>query len=73
MSVRNYDDRKHDNNTAIKHRQRREPNSGKTFSVLCRLLALLLAFSVGPTAAFAQEWDHLNGRDKAHDPTGLGS
>jgi hypothetical protein len=37
---------------------------------MCRLLALLLALAVAPTAAFAQGWDHLNGRDKAHDPTG---
>ena len=41
-----------------------------SFPVLCRLLALLLALAVAPTAAFAQEWDHLNGWDKAHDPTG---
>ena len=41
-----------------------------SFPILCRLLALLLALAVAPTAAFAQEWDHLNGRDKAHDPTG---
>jgi hypothetical protein len=41
---------------------------------LLRLLALLLALAVAPSVLRAQEWDHwdhLNGRDKAHDPTGV--
>jgi hypothetical protein len=42
---------------------------GKT---LIRLLALLLACAISTPVLFAQEWDHdhLNGRDKVHDPTG---
>jgi hypothetical protein len=35
-----------------------------------RLLALFLAFAVAAPTLFAQEADHLNGRDKDHDPTG---
>jgi hypothetical protein len=35
-----------------------------------QLLALLLAFAVAAPTLFAQEADHLNGRDKDHDPTG---
>jgi hypothetical protein len=35
-----------------------------------RLLALLLAFAVAAPTLFAQELDHINGRDKDHDPTG---
>ena len=37
---------------------------------LMRLLALLLLFAAAPPMLFAQEWDHINGRDKVHDPTG---
>jgi hypothetical protein len=37
---------------------------------LIRLLALLLAFSVAPPVLLAQDGDHINGRDKVHDPTG---
>ena len=37
---------------------------------LIRLLALLLALAVSSPMLFAQDWDHLNGRDKVHDPTG---
>jgi hypothetical protein len=37
---------------------------------LIRPLALFLALAVAAPTLFAQEWDHLNGRDKAHDPTG---
>jgi hypothetical protein len=33
-------------------------------------LALFLAFAVAAPPLFAQEADHLNGRDKDHDPTG---
>ena len=35
-----------------------------------RLLALSLAFAVAVPSLFAQDWDHNNGRDKDHDPTG---
>ena len=38
---------------------------------LMRLLALSLTLAVTAPPLFAQEWDHLNGRDKAHDPTGV--
>jgi hypothetical protein len=34
------------------------------------VLALFLAFAVATPTLFAQEWDHFNGRDKDHDPTG---
>jgi hypothetical protein len=34
------------------------------------LLALLLALAVAPSVLPAQEWDHIDGRDKVHDPTG---
>ena len=39
---------------------------------LLRLLALLVALAVSTPLLLAQEWDHdhLNGRDKVHDPTG---
>ena len=37
---------------------------------LSRLLALLVAFAVAAPLVLAQEWDHINGRDKVHDPTG---
>jgi hypothetical protein len=37
---------------------------------LTRMLALLLAFVVTAPELLAQDWDHLNGRDKVHDPTG---
>jgi hypothetical protein len=37
---------------------------------LIRLLALFLALGVAAPPLLAQEWDHINGRDKVHDPTG---
>jgi hypothetical protein len=37
---------------------------------LSRLLAVLLTLAVATPVLRAQEWDHINGRDKAHDPTG---
>jgi hypothetical protein len=37
---------------------------------LIRLLALFVALALTPSMLLAQEWDHLNGRDKVHDPTG---
>jgi hypothetical protein len=37
---------------------------------LIRVLALLVALTVAPPALLAQDWDHLNGRDKVRDPTG---
>jgi hypothetical protein len=36
-----------------------------------QLLALLLTLVVTAPTLFAQEWDHFNGRDKVHDPTGV--
>jgi hypothetical protein len=35
------------------------------------LLGLLLAVAVTPSMLHAEDWDHLNGRDKGRDPTGL--
>jgi hypothetical protein len=37
---------------------------------LSKLLALFVAIALTPSMLLAQEWDHLNGRDKVHDPTG---
>jgi hypothetical protein len=34
------------------------------------LLALFLSLAVAAPTLFADEWDHFNGRDKDHDPTG---
>src|ERR1700687_2629792 len=41
--------------------------SGKSRS---RLVALFLVLAVAAPTLFAQESDHINGRDKDHDPTG---
>ena len=41
--------------------------SGKSGSPV---LALFVALAVATPTLFAQEWDHFNGRDKDHDPTG---
>jgi hypothetical protein len=35
-----------------------------------RLLALFLALAIAAPTLFAQEWDHMVGRDKANDPIG---
>jgi hypothetical protein len=37
---------------------------------LSQLLGLLVAFALIPLVLHAEDWDHLNGRDKVHDPTG---
>jgi hypothetical protein len=34
------------------------------------LFGLLLALAVTPSVLLAQEWDHFDGRNKVHDPTG---
>ena len=39
-------------------------------AILCCFLVLLMALALAVPALHAQEWDHINGRDKAHDPTG---
>ena len=44
-----------------------EHRSSKSLS---RLLALFLALGVAAPPLLAQGWDHINGRDKVHDPTG---
>jgi hypothetical protein len=41
--------------------------SGKSGSLV---FALFLALAVAAPTLFAQEWDHMDGRDKDHDPTG---
>jgi hypothetical protein len=43
-------------------------NRGKMLTVTS---VLLLALAVASPVLHAQEWDHLNGRDKLHDPTGV--
>jgi hypothetical protein len=45
-------------------------DSGSRCKRLLRSVALLFALAVSTPALLAQEWDHLNGRDKVHDPTG---
>jgi hypothetical protein len=35
------------------------------------LLALFAAIALTPSMLLAEDWDHLNGRDKVHDPTGV--
>jgi hypothetical protein len=37
---------------------------------LSQLLALFVAIAVIPSMVFAEDEDHINGRDKVHDPTG---
>ena len=34
-----------------------------------RPLALFVALVVAAPTLFAQEWDHINGRDEVHDPS----
>jgi hypothetical protein len=69
-SVQRCDNGKSGKDSASKHRHIQEPNAGESFSNLCPLLALLLALASAAPVLHAQEWDHLNGRDKVHDPTG---
>jgi hypothetical protein len=38
---------------------------------LMRLIGLFLTLAIAPQVLLAQDWDHLNGRDKIHDPTGV--
>jgi hypothetical protein len=38
---------------------------------LSQLVALFVAIALTPSMLLAQEWDHLSGRDKVHDPTGV--
>jgi len=45
-------------------------NRAKMLMVTSVLLALLPAIAVVTPVTHAQEWDHLNGRDKVNDPTG---
>jgi hypothetical protein len=54
-SVQSCDDRKCGNNTETKHRQIQEPNPGKAFLLMCRLLALFLALAVASTVVLAGE------------------
>jgi hypothetical protein len=62
------------NNLTVKYIQttqwKRMPHYAAPFPILCRLLALLLALAIAPPVLHAQDWDHINGRDKSHDPTG---
>jgi hypothetical protein len=37
---------------------------------LSQLLALFVAIALTPSMLLAEDEDHINGRDKAHDPTG---
>jgi hypothetical protein len=64
------------NNLTVKStqttRRMRPLDCATFFPVLCRLLALLLAFTVAPTMVLAQEWDHDRDQERGHanDPTG---
>ena len=64
------------NNLTVKYIQTSQrksmPHYAAPFPILCRLLALLLAFAVGPTVVFAQEWDQDKDHEHHHanDPTG---
>jgi hypothetical protein len=41
-----------------------EPNPGQLLTILCQLLALLLALGVtAPSVLRAEDWDQINGRD----------
>ena len=59
------------NNLTVKYIQTSQrksmPHYAAPFPILCRLL---LALALAPAVLQAQEWDHINGRDKVHDPTG---
>ena len=70
-SVHSCNDRKSENNSASKHRKVHDPNSVKLLTIVGRLLALLLALAVTVPVLLAEDGDHINGRDKAHDPTGV--
>jgi hypothetical protein len=45
-------------------------NKCRSCETSIRLLALSMVLAVAAPTLFAQEWDHINGRDKDHDPTG---
>ena len=51
--------------------QRMRPQDCATFfPILCRTLALFSALAIATPVLRAEDEDHINGRDKAHDPTG---
>jgi hypothetical protein len=54
-SVQNCDDRKSGNNSAINQRRMREQNPGTSFTVICRMFALILALAIAPTLVSAEE------------------
>src|SRR5260221_13792463 len=51
-------------------RRRKFETCRKMLTATSVLLALLLALAVAAPVLHAPDWDHINGRDKVHDPTG---
>ena len=56
-SVQSCDDRKYGNNSAINQRRIREQSPDTSFTVICRLFALILALAIAPTLVLAEEGD----------------
>jgi hypothetical protein len=48
-----------------------KPNNRYCGKMLMVTSVLLLALASTSPVLHAQDWDHLNGRDKVHDPTGV--
>ena len=64
----NCDDRKADGSTAIEHRQMQEPNPGKSFTVICRVLSVLVALVVAAPVLLAEDRDHDRDQMRFVDP-----
>jgi hypothetical protein len=67
-SVQSCDDRKSDNDTTAKHRQMQEPKLGEAFTVICRLLCVLVALVVAGPALLAEDRDHDRDQIRFVDP-----
>ena len=67
-SVQSCDDRKSENKTTAKHRQMQEPKLGKAFTVICRLLSVLVALVVAGPALLAEDGDHDQDHGRFVDP-----
>jgi hypothetical protein len=67
-SVQSCDDRKSENNTTAKHRQMQEPKLGEAFTVICRLLSVLVALVVAGPTLLAEDRDHDRDQIRFVDP-----
>lgn len=67
-SVQSCDDRKSENNTTAKHRQMQGPKLGEAFTVICRLLCVLVALVVAGPALLAEDRDHDRDQMRFVDP-----